>query len=158
MGLGVVRKRTEEERNRLQQEVIEAQQSLLAELSTPLIPIKEGVVVMPLIGAMNSERAAQMLEALLKGVTSSGARVAIIDVTGVQAVDTHVANMLVRAAQSVRLLGAEVVISGIRAGVAQVLVGLGVDLKDVVTRRNLQEGIDFAEGLAGSARRGAAGR
>ncbi|HYO62496.1 MAG TPA: PAS domain S-box protein [Pyrinomonadaceae bacterium] len=158
VGLGVVRKRTEEDRNRLQQEVIEAQQSLLAELSTPLIPIKEGVVVMPLIGAMNSERAAQMLEALLKGVTSSGARVAIIDVTGVQAVDTHVANMLVRAAQSVRLLGAEVVISGIRAGVAQVLVGLGVDLKDVVTRRNLQEGIEFAEGPTGGAPRGAAGR
>ena len=113
---------------------------------------------MPLIGAMSSERAAQMLEVLLKGVASSGARVAIVDVTGVQAVDTHVANMLVRAAHSVRLLGAEVVISGIRAGVAQVLVGLGVDLKDVVTRRNLQEGIEFAEGLTGGQWRGAAGR
>ena len=146
VGLGVVRKKAEAERNRLQQEVIEAQQTLLAELATPLIPLGEGVVVMPLIGAMNAERAAQMLEALLKGVATSGAHVAIVDVTGVQAVDAHVANMLMRAAQSVRLLGAEVVITGIRAGVAQALVRLGADLKDVVTRRNLREGIKFAEG------------
>ncbi len=147
VGLGIVRKRAEEERSRLQREVIEAQRSLLAELSTPLIPIREEVVVMPLIGAMNAERASQMLDTLLKGVTALGARVAIIDVTGVQEVDTHVANMLARAAQSVRLLGAEVVITGIRAGVAQVLVGLGVDLSAVPTRRNLRDGIEFAEGL-----------
>jgi rsbT co-antagonist protein RsbR len=150
VGLGVVRKRTEEERNRLQREVIEAQQSLLAELSTPLIPIREGVVVMPLIGAMNAERAGQMLHALLKGVTQSGARVAIVDVTGVRTVDTQVADTLMRAAQSVRLLGAEVVITGIRAGVAQILVQLGADLRDVATRRNLQEGIEFAGQIIGA--------
>ena len=103
------RRRAEEEREKLRMEVMEAQRSLLAELSTPLIPIREDVVVLPLIGAMNTERAAEMLESLLKGVTTSGAKVAIVDVTGVQEVDTHVANMLVRAAQSVRLLGAEVV-------------------------------------------------
>ena len=158
VGLGVVRKRTEAERARLQRELIEAQQSLLAELSTPLIPLGEGVVVMPLIGAMNAERAAQMLEALLGGVATSGARVAIVDVTGVQEVDTHVANMLMRAAQSVRLLGAEVVITGIRAGVARVMVGLGADLRDVTTRRSLREGIEYAEGLTGAARREAASR
>ena len=153
VGLGIVRKRTEEDRNRLQHEVIKAQQSLLAELSTPLIPIKEGLVVMPLIGSMNSERAAQMLETLLKGVSSSSARVAIVDVTGVQVVDTHVADMLMRAARSVRLLGAEVVITGVRAGVAQVLVGLGADFDDVVTRRNLQDGIEFAERLMSDSHR-----
>ncbi|MCA1618107.1 MAG: PAS domain S-box protein, partial [Acidobacteria bacterium] len=150
------RKRAGEERERLRQEVIEAQQSLPAELSTPLIPLGEGVVVMPLVGAMNAERAAQMLEALLGGVASSGARVAIVDVTGVQAVDTHVADMLMRAAHSVRLLGAEVVITGIRAGVARVMVGLGMDLKDVATRRSLRDGIEFAEWVTGKrpARRG----
>ncbi len=86
------------------------------------------------------------------------ARVAIVDVTGVQAVDTHVADTLMRAAQSVRLPGAEGVITGIRAGVAQALVRLGVDLKDMVTRRNLREGIKFAEGLRGDALREGAGR
>ena len=141
------RKRAEEEHHRLQQEYIEAQQSLLAELSTPLIPIKEDIVVMPLIGSMNSERASQMLGTLLKGVVSSGARVAIMDVTGVQAIDTHVADMLMRAARSVRLLGAEVVITGIRAGVAQALVGLGVELNDVKTSRDLKGGIKCAEEL-----------
>jgi anti-anti-sigma regulatory factor len=148
VGLGIVRKRAEEERNNLQREVIKAQQDLLAELSTPLIPIRQGLVVMPLIGAMNAERAGQMLETLLRGVTESGARVAIVDVTGVQAVDSHVANMLMRSARSVRLLGAEVIITGIRPGVAQVLVGLGVDLSEVVTRRTLQGGIEYADELA----------
>jgi anti-anti-sigma regulatory factor len=157
VGLGIARKLAEAERERLQREVIESQQSLLAELSTPLIPIKDGIVVMPLIGAVNPERASQMLETLLRGVTSQGARVAILDVTGVREVDTHVANMLLSAAQSVRLLGSEVVITGIRAGVAQVLVSLGVDMKGVVTRRNLQGGIEYAEGLTGNARREADG-
>ena len=146
------RRRDEAERERLRQEVVEAQRSLLAELSTPLIPIKEGVVVMPLVGAMNAERAAQMLEALLGGVTSSGARVAILDVTGVQVVDTHVADMLMRAAQSVRLLGAEVVITGIKPRVAQVLVGLDVDLASVATRRTLRDGIRWAEERTAGAR------
>jgi anti-anti-sigma regulatory factor len=149
VGLGIARKRAEAERERLQREVIEAQESLLAELSTPLVPVKDGIVVMPLIGAMNPNRAAQMLEALLAGVTARGARVAIIDVTGVRELDTHIAHMLVRAAQSVRLLGSEAVITGIRAGVAQVLVGLGVEMRDVVTRRNLQGGIEYAERLIG---------
>ncbi|HZI18500.1 MAG TPA: PAS domain-containing protein, partial [Pyrinomonadaceae bacterium] len=149
VGLGIVRKRMERERDRLQREVIEAQQSLLAELSTPLIPIREGIVVMPLIGAMNGERAAQMLEVLLRGVTSGSARVAILDVTGVNDVDTHVADMLMRAARSVRLLGAEVVITGIRSRVAQVLVELGADFHEVETRRNLQGGIEYAERLIG---------
>jgi PAS domain S-box-containing protein len=152
------RKRAERERERLRREVMEAQRRLLAELSTPLIPIREDVVVMPLIGSMNAERASQMLETLLKGVTASGAKVAIVDVTGVQEVDTHVANMLVQAAQSVRLLGAEVVITGIKARVAQVLVGLGVDLTGVETRRNLREGIEFAVRLTGDARQAAPGR
>ncbi len=143
------RKRAEEERERLRREVIEAQQALLVELSTPLIPVKEGVVVMPLIGSVNAARAAQMLETLLRGVSASGARVAILDVTGVQSVDTYVGEMLVRAARSARLLGAEVVITGIRAVVAQVLVGLGVSLEDVVMRRNLQDGIRCAEELIG---------
>ncbi|MDQ3917594.1 MAG: PAS domain S-box protein [Acidobacteriota bacterium] len=141
------RKRNEEERDRLRREVVEAQQALLVELSTPLIPVREGVVVMPLIGSVNAERAAQMLETLLRGVAASGARVAILDVTGVQSVDTYVAEMLVRAARSARLLGAEVVITGIRAGVAQVFVGLGVSLEGVVMRRNLQEGIRCTEEL-----------
>lgn len=152
IALGIERKRAEEDRERLQQEIIGMQRSLLAELSTPLIPIKDGIVVMPLIGAMNKDRAAQMLETLLKGVTSSGARVAILDITGVRTVDTHVANILLLAARAVQLLGAEIVITGIRGNVAQTLVKLAVDFKDITTRRNLQGGIEHAEAIMGSAR------
>jgi anti-anti-sigma regulatory factor len=152
IALGIERKRAEEDRERLQQEIIGMQRSLLEELSTPIIPIKDGIVVMPLIGALNEERAAQMLETLLKGVTASGARVAILDITGVRAVDTHVANILLIAARAVQLLGTEIVITGIRGNVAQTLIKLGVDLKSITTRRNLQGGIERAEAIMGGAR------
>ena len=141
------RKLIEKERAALREEVISAQELLLAELSTPLIPIKEGIVVMPLIGAMNERRAAQMLTTLLEGVKERCPRFAIIDITGVSTVDTHVASALINAAAAVKLMGTEVVITGIRGRLAQTLIGMGVDLGGIVTRRNLQEGIDYAEGL-----------
>jgi rsbT co-antagonist protein RsbR len=139
------RKRAEEEQARLREEVIRAQESLLVELSTPLIPIKKGIVAMPLIGAMNSERASQMISALLEGVRERCPHTAIIDITGVPTVDTQVASALIDAASAVELMGTEVVITGIRSRVAQTLIGLGVDLGTIVTRRNLQSGIEYAE-------------
>jgi PAS domain S-box-containing protein len=144
------RKRADAERARLREEIINAQDALLAELSTPLIPLRKGVVVMPLIGSINSQRAAQMIAKLLEGVRSKAARVAILDITGVPEVDTHVAAALVNAAKAVRLLGAEVVVTGIRGRLAQVLVSLGVDLSGVVTRRDLQGGIEYAVELVNS--------
>jgi rsbT co-antagonist protein RsbR len=145
------RRRAEEERTRLREEVISAQESLLAELSTPLIPLRDRIVVMPLVGAMNPQRAEQMLSTLLRGVRDMAARVAIIDITGVRTIDEHVANTLYNAAQAVRLLGAEVLITGIRARVAQTLVSLGVDLRGIKTSRDLQSGIEHAEVEAAAA-------
>jgi PAS domain S-box-containing protein len=141
------KKLSEQERARLREEIIRTQELLLAELSTPLIPIKEGIVVMPLIGAMNDQRASQMLTALLEGVQARCPRFAIIDITGVSTVDTQVASALINAAAAVKLMGTEVIITGIRERVAQTLIGLGVDLSEIVTRRNLQSGIEYAEGL-----------
>jgi rsbT co-antagonist protein RsbR len=137
-------KKADEERRRLQEELIRAQGAALAELSTPLIPISDRVVVMPLIGTLDSARAQRVLETLLGGVSDRGAEVAILDITGVAVVDTAVAAALLRAAKAVRLLGAEVVLTGIRPEVAQALVGLGVELGDIVTRSTLQSGIAFA--------------
>jgi rsbT co-antagonist protein RsbR len=128
----------------LQEEVIRAQAATLAELSTPLIPISDDVMVMPLIGSVDSRRAQQVLESLLSGVAERRARVAILDITGVTVVDTQVANGIVRAAQAVKLLGAQVILTGIRPEVAQTLVGLGVDLSGIVTRGSLQSGIALA--------------
>ena len=138
------RLRAEQERARLQEEVIEMQAAMLEELSTPLIPLSDGVVIMPLVGTIDSKRAAQVLEVISRGVVSRGARIVIIDITGVPTVDAHVAGALVQSAQAVRLLGAEVVLTGIRSKVARSLVQLGVDLSGLVTRGNLQAGISYA--------------
>jgi anti-anti-sigma regulatory factor len=129
---------------REQEEIISRQAEMLAELSTPLIPIDDQILIMPLIGAIDSRRAQQVVETLLNGIAESRAQVAIIDITGVSVVDTQVASALIRAAQAVKLLGAQVILTGIRPEIAQTLVGLGIDLKDIVTRVSLQNGIAYA--------------
>jgi PAS domain S-box-containing protein len=136
--------RAEQDRLALREQVIAAQQAALRELSTPLIPLADDLVVMPLIGSVDSHRAQQVIETLLGGVSANRARIAILDITGVPVVDTQVANALLQAARTLRLLGAQVVLTGIRPEVAQTLVGLGVDLRDVVTCATLQKGIAFA--------------
>jgi len=136
--------RNEQERTALHEQVIAAQQAALRELSTPIIPLTDDLVVMPLIGTIDSNRAQQVIETLLEGVATSRATTAILDITGVPIVDTQVANALLRAAQAVKLLGARVVLTGIRPEIAQTLVGLGLDLNGIVTRATLQSGIAFA--------------
>ena len=144
IGQVVERQRAEAEQARLREEVIRVQDELLAELSTPLIPLNRDIVVMPLVGAVDSKRARRVLGALLAGLERTRAPVAIIDITGVSVVDEHVANTLVQAAQAARLLGTEVVLTGIRAAVARALVRLGVELGPLNTRKTLQDGIDCA--------------
>jgi rsbT co-antagonist protein RsbR len=141
--------RAEQERLVLQEQVIAAQQAALRELSTPLIPIADGVVAMPLIGSIDSGRAQIVVEELLRGVATNRATTAIVDITGVPVVDTQVAGALVRAAQAVELLGAQVLLTGIRPEVAQTLVGIGVSLGSIITRSTLQDGITFALGQRG---------
>jgi rsbT co-antagonist protein RsbR len=149
--LTIVRDVTEQKRaeealrqNADQQQIIRLQAAALRDLATPLIPISGQVVAMPLVGAMDTQRAQQVIEVLLRGVEASRARIAILDITGVPIVDTQVANALVAAAQAVRLLGAQVILTGIRPEVAQTLVGLGIDLASLVTRATLQDGIAYA--------------
>jgi rsbT co-antagonist protein RsbR len=141
-----LRRRAEEaiRERALQQEVIEAQQAALRELSTPLMPIAEGVVVMPIIGMIDSRRAQQIMETLLEGIAAHSADIAILDITGVRVVDTQVAGALIRAAQAARMLGARVVLSGISAEVAQTLVHIGAEMQDMIALRSLQQGIAYA--------------
>lgn len=124
--------------------IIQVQRETLRELSTPLIPISDRVMIMPLIGTIDAPRAEQIMHTLLTGIAQHRARIAILDITGVLVVDTQVANGLIQAAQAVRLLGAEVVLTGIRPEIAQTLVGLGVDLQGIVTESSLQRGIMYA--------------
>jgi anti-anti-sigma factor len=134
----------EEERAALQQQLIDAQRDALRELSTPLIPISDDVVIMPLIGSIDSGRAQMIMETLLEGVAHYQAELVILDITGVQIVDTQVAQAFIQAAQAVRLLGAQVMLTGIQPQIAQTLVHLGVDLSGLQTAGSLQAGIAFA--------------
>lgn len=144
--LGIVdditeRKLAELAREELQAQLIHAQQTAIRELSTPLIPIIEGVVVLPLVGSVDDARATQVMETLLEGVERYHARIVLLDITGVKVVDTQVANAFIQAAQAVRLLGARVMLTGIQPAIAQTLVHLGVDLRQIETRSTLQDGI-----------------
>lgn len=137
-------KRAETERAALQQQVIEAQRATLRELSTPIIPITDTTMVMPLIGTIDSQRAQQVMEALLMGVSNYHANLVILDITGVPIVDTQVAQAFIQAAQAVKLLGAQVMLTGIQPQIAQTLVHLGVDLRGIQTCGSLQAGIAAA--------------
>jgi rsbT co-antagonist protein RsbR len=127
-----------------QEDVIRSQAAVLEEISTPLIPISDDVLIMPLIGSMDSQRVQKVLESLLTGVASTRARIVILDITGVAVVDTQVANAFIQSAQAVSLLGAQVVITGIRPEVAQTIIGLGVDLSSIITRGTMRDGIAYA--------------
>jgi rsbT co-antagonist protein RsbR len=137
-------KRAEEERAALQAQVIDAHRAALRELSTPLIPLAAGVLVMPIIGTVDSSRAAQLMDTLLLGVTAHGARMVILDITGVKVVDTQVANALLQTAQAAKLLGTEVVLTGISPHVAATLIGLGADLGTLTTLGTLRAGVAYA--------------
>jgi anti-anti-sigma regulatory factor/uncharacterized membrane protein len=134
------------------EELVRAQAATLSELSTILLPISDYAMVMPLIGVLNSERAQRVTESLLAGVNANRTRIVILDITGMPLVDAQAVNALISAARAVRLLGAEVIITGIRADVARTLVELGVDLSGIVTRNSLQSGIAYAfNGMISSA-------
>ncbi|WP_044244532.1 PAS domain S-box protein [Chondromyces apiculatus] len=147
------RKRAEQEREQLHARVIEAQRAAIRELSTPLIPLARGVVVMPLVGTIDSSRAQQIMESLLDGVVDQQARVAILDLTGLATVDTQIADALLRAARATRLLGAEVMLTGIKPQFAQVLVQLGIDMSGITTEGTLQSGVAAAMGWLQGRRR-----
>ena len=119
------------------------------ELSTPVIPVHDGVLVLPLVGMIDSVRSAQVMESLLNAIQKERASVVIIDITGVPTVDTGVANHLLRSTRAASLLGATCVLVGVAPAVAQTLVQLGIDLGDLVTRNDLQAGIAYALGRLG---------
>ncbi len=147
------RKRVEAEAKRLQEEMFQVQEATLRALSTPLLPIAEGVVVMPLIGALDAQRMEQVMETLLSGIVAHRASQVIVDVTGVPMMDAQVASALVRTAQAVGLLGAQVVLTGMKPATARALVELGVDLGGMQTRGTLESGIAHALSGRGSGRR-----
>ena len=116
----------------------------IQQMSVSVLPIADGVLVLPLVGALDSQRAVLLTERLLDAIQRERARMVLIDITGVPVVDTQVAGALIRASQAVQLLGAEPVLCGIRAEVAQTVVGLGLDLGKLTSQRDLRSGLAYA--------------
>lgn len=123
------------------EQALAMQHQLIQELSTPIVPLHDGVLVLPLVGAVDTRRATQIVEAVLEQIVTHQADVCIVDITGVAVVDTSVANHILHLTQAVRLLGATIVLVGISPEIAQTLVQLGVDLSNISIKANLQAGI-----------------
>ncbi len=135
------RKQAEQERERLQTQIIEMQRQAIQELSTPIIPIMDRIIVMPLIGSIDTLRARDITRALLRGISEYRAKVVIVDITGVPLVDTGVANHLDKTIQAARLKGARTIITGVSDAVAETIVDLGIDWGQIETLRDLQSGL-----------------
>jgi rsbT co-antagonist protein RsbR len=135
---------TAEAYQRSREKVIVRQQQELLELSTPVVTLWEGVLALPVIGTLDSERTQVVMENLLQRIVESGASIAIIDITGVPTVDTLTAQHLLKTVAAARLMGADCIISGIRPQIAQTIVHLGVDLGTVVTKATLADAFSVA--------------
>jgi len=129
--------------------VIREQQEAIRELSTPVLQVRNRLLILPMIGLIDPQRARQLTEQLLRGIRTTRARVVVIDITGVAAMDANIANHLVLTVESARLLGATVIVTGLSPEIAQTLVNIGVDLGKMHTVGDLQGGIEEAERLLG---------
>jgi rsbT co-antagonist protein RsbR len=131
------------------EQIIVQQQEAIRELSVPVLQVRDGLLILPLVGMIDSTRARQLIENLLISIRDCRAKGIVIDVTGVPVVDTAVANHLMQASEAARLMGATVVITGISAAMAQTLVGLGASLPKASTVVDLQEGLEHVERTLG---------
>lgn len=124
--------------------ILSLQRVALQELSAPLIPVMEGITVMPLIGTIDTDRAKLIMENLLEGTIKHNSEVVLIDITGVPVVDTMVAHHIIQAAEAVRLIGSTCILVGIRPEIAQTIVNIGIDLSKFPTRSTLKKGFTKA--------------
>ena len=134
-----------EERER----IIRQQQEAIRELSTPVLQVRDRLLILPIIGVIDPQRARQLTEQLLRGIRANRAKVVVVDITGVPSVDATVANHLVQTVDASRLMGANVIVTGLSSEIAQTLVRIGVDLNKMNTIGDLQGGIEEAEKLLG---------
>src|SRR5213595_1745858 len=129
--------------------IIRQQQEAIRELSTPVLQVRERLLILPIIGVIDAQRARQLTEQLLRGIRQNRAKVVVIDITGVPTIDSTVANHLVQTVEASRLMGASVIITGLSSEIAQTLVTIGVDLSKMNAVGDLQGGIEEAERLLG---------
>jgi rsbT co-antagonist protein RsbR len=120
---------------------IERQRIAIQELSTPIMEVWDGVLCVPVVGLMDTARSSEMTSTLLRAVVEKGAKCAIIDITGIDVMDTRTVDHFVRMAKAVRLLGSECVLTGMNPHIAQTVVHMGLDLSNVITHRNLRDAL-----------------
>lgn len=137
-------RRAETERARLQQEALAAQEAALAELSTPVVPIADGALAVPLVGALDRQRMARTADILLGRLGQSDSRLVLIDLTGIRTVEAASLDELSRTIRAARLLGVEIVLTGTQPSVARTLIQLGVQLPPVTILQTLQHGVEYA--------------
>jgi rsbT co-antagonist protein RsbR len=123
--------------------IVEQQRAAIRELSAPIMEVWEGILCLPVVGIMDSGRSADMTDALLRAVVSTRARCTIIDITGIEVMDTSTADHFIRMAKAVQLLGAACVLTGINPQIAQTLVHMGIELTGLVTHRSLREALQY---------------
>jgi rsbT co-antagonist protein RsbR len=126
------------------EDIIARQQEELLELSTPVVKLWEGVLALPMIGTLDSQRTQVIMESLLQRIVETGSEIAIIDITGVPTVDTLVAQHLLKTITAIRLMGADAIVSGVRPQIAQTIVHLGLDLQGVITKATLADALALA--------------
>jgi rsbT co-antagonist protein RsbR len=131
------------ERKRAEKALLERDEAI-GRLSTPLVETWEGIVMLPMVGVLDSARAKRLTESVLTHIARSKVKVVVMDVSGILAMDTKTANHILRTVQAVRLMGSDMIITGIRPDVAVTIATLGIDLSNVVTRSTLREGLEFA--------------
>lgn len=129
--------------------IIREQQEAIRELSTPVLPVREELLILPIIGVIDSQRARQLTEQLLRGIRANRAKVVVIDITGVPSIDSTVANHLVQTVEAARLLGARAIVTGLSPEIARTLVTIGVDLSKMNTVCDLRGGIEEADRALG---------
>jgi rsbT co-antagonist protein RsbR len=129
--------------------IIREQQDAIRELSTPVLPVREGLLILPIVGVIDSQRARQLTGQLLRGIRANRAKVVVIDITGVPSINSAVANHLVLTVEAARLLGATAIVTGLSPEIAQTLVTLGVDLSKMNTVGDLRGGIEEADRALG---------
>jgi rsbT co-antagonist protein RsbR len=120
---------------------IEQQRSAIRSLSTPVIEVWRGVLCLPVVGVMDTQRSAEMTSALLTTIVEKGTKYAIIDITGIDVMDTRTVDHFIRMAKAIRLLGAECALTGLNPHIAQTVVHMGLDLSDIVTHRSLRDAL-----------------
>src|SRR5437660_1403951 len=138
-----------QQRAQLRERIIREQQEAIRELSTPVLQVRERLLILPIIGVIDPQRARQLTEQLLRGIRTNRAKVVVLDITGVPYIDSPVANHLVQTVEAARLASATVIVTGLSPEIAQTLVNIGVDLGKMNTVGDLQGGIEEAERLLG---------